>query len=254
MNYVFLEGTDSTNTYVCEHAADLGDMTMVVAHRQRAGRGQRGNSWESEPGKNITATLFVRDMGAAAPGHPLAELQFAISEATALAVADTLHDFGIEASVKWPNDVYVGDSKIAGILIEHSLTGSAMEHTRIGIGLNVNQRQFHSDAPNPISMARIKDEDLDMALVLVRLSEHLERRLGVLRDDPDCRHARHQEYLGRLWRADGSAYPWRLRDGGTLIAAAIDTVLPDGRLRLAATQLPPFRFKEIEAILAPPRP
>ena len=108
---------DSTNSYVSHHAASLADMTMVIADAQTAGRGQRGNSWESEPGKNLTFTLLHRPKGV------LPREQFAISEATALAVADFLEENGISAAVKWPNDIYVGDRKIAGILIEHSLTG-----------------------------------------------------------------------------------------------------------------------------------
>ncbi len=119
MKILLLEETDSTNTYVSVHADSLDDMTLVAAHSQTAGRGQRGNSWESEPGRNICATLFHRPAGVPA------RVQFAVSEATALGVADMLAHYGIEARVKWPNDVYVGDRKICGILIENAVAGGA---------------------------------------------------------------------------------------------------------------------------------
>ncbi len=149
MKILLLEETDSTNTYVSVHADSLDDMTLVAAHSQTAGRGQRGNSWESEPGRNICATLFHRPAGVPA------RVQFAVSEATALGVADMLAHYGIEARVKWPNDVYVGDRKICGILIENAVAGCDLLHCRIGIGLNVNQTVFRSDAPNPVSMAML---------------------------------------------------------------------------------------------------
>ncbi len=149
MKILLLEETDSTNIYVSVHADSLDDMTLVAAHSQTAGRGQRGNSWESEPGRNICATLFHRPAGVPA------RVQFAVSEATALGVADMLAHYGIEARVKWPNDVYVGDRKICGILIENAVAGCDLLHCRIGIGLNVNQTVFRSDAPNPVSMAML---------------------------------------------------------------------------------------------------
>ena len=118
MNYLELEETASTNTYATQHAGELADMTMVTARRQSAGRGQRGNSWESEPGRNLTFSLFFRPPRSL---HPRS--QFFISEAVALAIADALAGRGVEAMVKWPNDIYCGDRKICGILIEHSLFG-----------------------------------------------------------------------------------------------------------------------------------
>ena len=159
MNFLLLEQVDSTNSYVSVHAGELDDMTMVIADTQTAGRGQRGNSWESEPGRNLTFTLLHRPEGIA-PRE-----QFAISEATALAIADFLEETGIRAKVKWPNDIYADDGKIAGILIELSLTGSAITDSRIGVGLNVNQREFRSDAPNPVSMANLLGADTDISRV-----------------------------------------------------------------------------------------
>ncbi len=170
MNFLLLEEVDSTNSYVAVHAAELEDMTMVIADSQTAGRGQRGNSWESEQGKNLTFTLLYKPQGIA-PRE-----QFAISEAAALAVADFLVESGMEAKVKWPNDIYAGDRKISGILIEHALMGQTIQHTRIGIGLNVNQREFRSDAPNPVSMVQLLGSESDISRVAVGVGTHLDRR------------------------------------------------------------------------------
>lgn len=245
MNFLLLEQVDSTNSYVAVHARELQDMTMVIADAQTAGRGQRGNSWESEPGRNLTFTLLHRPKGI----HP--REQFAISEATALAVTDFLSEAGIDARVKWPNDVYVGDRKIAGILIEHSLTGAAITDSRIGVGLNVNQREFVSDAPNPVSMRQILGTDSDISRTAARVGAHMERRLG-LASDPEGRKSLHAEFLTRLWRGDGGEYPFRRRDTGETFSGVITGVSPEGPLSVldtAAGRVSEFMFKEVEFLL-----
>lgn len=168
MNLRLLESVDSTNNYAKANAASLPSPTMVVAREQTAGRGQRGNSWESEPGANLTFSVFVR-----LPEFP-ARRQFAVSEAVALAVADTLGVFGVQAKVKWPNDIYVGDRKICGILIEHALMGAELMHTVIGVGINVNQKRFLSPAPNPVSMRQLLGKETPV----VAVREEVAARLG----------------------------------------------------------------------------
>lgn len=245
MNFLLLEQVDSTNSYVSVHAGELDDMTMVIADTQTAGRGQRGNSWESEPGRNLTFTLLHRPKGIA-PRE-----QFAISEATALAIADFLEETGIEAKVKWPNDIYAGDSKIAGILIEHSLTGSAITDTRIGVGLNVNQREFRSDAPNPVSMANLLGADTDISRVAARVGAHLEARLS-LAATPEGREEMHREFKRRLWRGDGAEHPFRRRDTGETFPGVITDVSPEGPISIldtASGSTSIFMFKEVEFLL-----
>lgn len=245
MKYILLEEVDSTNSYVSLHAPELEDMTVVAAATQTAGRGQRGNSWESEPGANLTLTLLHR------PAEMPARSQFAISEATALAVADTLRQLGVEAMVKWPNDIYVGDRKIAGILIEHSVMGAAVEHSRIGIGLNVNQRRFLSDAPNPVSVVQLTGEELSLTDLLPRLGESLRLRLQEAAS-PEGRTRLHEEFLARLWRRDGALHPFRRRDGGEVFQARIAGVEPEGFLLLlpeGAGAPERFAFKEVEFLL-----
>lgn len=245
MDYVFLDIADSTMNYAAAHQHDLGDRTMVVAYNQESGRGQRGNSWESEPGKNLTVTMLYRP-AAAGNTQPLDRQQFRISEAAALGVADTLEAYGLKAMVKWSNDVYVGDCKISGILIEHTVVGNCLDNSRIGIGLNVNQHEFVSDAPNPVSMYGLIGEELPLARVLDTLSANLERRLD---QDADSLHA---DYMSRLWRMDGRWHGFRLREGERAeFQAKIKDVKRNGPLvlQMADETETAFYFKEVEFIL-----
>jgi len=245
MNFLLLEEVDSTNSYVAVHAEELEDMTMVIADSQTAGRGQRGNSWESEQGKNLTFTLFYKPQGM------IPREQFAISEASALAVSDFLSEAGIAAQVKWPNDIYVDNRKISGILIEHALMGGEIRHSRIGIGLNVNQLEFRSDAPNPVSMARLLGNESDISRVAVGVGTHLERRLRSV-ETPEGRSALHAEFKHRLWRGDGQQHPFRRRDTGETFEGIITDVSAEGPVEIfdtAAGQSVLFRFKEVEFVL-----
>ena len=155
MTIIELESVPSTNTWAKEHAEELHHADIVLTHDQTAGRGQRGNSWEAEPGMNLTFSLCLE------PSSILPSEQFLLSEAVALGVADAVAQaLGLdtqqeEITVKWPNDIYAGNRKIAGILIEHSIRGNRIAKSIAGIGLNVNQRLFRSDAPNPVSMHQL---------------------------------------------------------------------------------------------------
>lgn len=137
--------TTSTNDDAKRPEYRHGD--IVWAERQTAGRGQRGHSWTSPEGENLTFTLVLEPVFL-----PVGE-QFLLSEAVTLALTDTFAAFGIDARIKWTNDIYVGDKKLVGILIEHSYSGPTLARTIAGIGINVNQRAFDPALPNPVSMA-----------------------------------------------------------------------------------------------------
>ncbi|WP_301748249.1 biotin--[acetyl-CoA-carboxylase] ligase [uncultured Duncaniella sp.] len=151
MEIIKIESTDSTSSHLAGIAEGCAHGTAVMARVQTAGRGQRGNSWEAEPGMNITLSLLLRPEGLE-PAR-----QFIISQAVSLAIVEMLDNFiGADAvSIKWPNDIYVNDSKIAGILIENVISGSAISRSIVGVGLNVNQTEFLSDAPNPVSLKQL---------------------------------------------------------------------------------------------------
>lgn len=234
---IWLEETDSTNMYVRDRIQALEPMTLVLARTQTAGRGQRGNSWESEPGMNLTFSFHF------SPERTAPAAQFAISEAVALAMAGVLCDFGIEARVKWPNDIYVGDRKISGILIENSIMGSRIDHSIVGIGLNVNQKRFVSDAPNPVSMSQLTGLEYDLDTVADSVATNMERHLRRL---ADADGSLHREYLSRLWRGDGRPYPFRETATGELFEGVILDVAPTGHLLLQTPAGPrSYAFKEI---------
>lgn len=242
MLHINLEETDSTNSYVAREAANLQSPTMVTAERQTAGRGQRGNTWESEPGENLTFSIFYR------PSQLHPREQFMLSEAVALAIADALAVFHIHAEVKWPNDIYVGDRKICGILIEHSLFGASISHSIIGAGLNVNQTLFVSDAPNPVSMAQLSDMQFDLEKVRCAVADAMERRLRQL-ETRDFDHL-HTDYINRLWRREGYHHFIEAASGARF-SARIHSIARDGMLTLKQKNgvSRSFAFKEVGFVI-----
>ena len=242
MYYLHLDSTPSTNSYIAANAATLTPPAMVMTREQTAGRGQRGNTWEAAPGENITASLLL------VPEGVEARRQFSVSEAVALAVTDTLARYGVSATVKWPNDIYVGDSKICGILIEHSLYGTQIRRTIAGIGLNVNQSLFLSDAPNPISMTQITGHRYDIDEVARVLGDMVEARMAIVAT-PEGRRRTHGEFMARLWRGRG-VWPWR-RPDGSVFEASIADIADTGMLtlRLVDGSEETFAFKEVAFIL-----
>ena len=145
---IWLQSIDSTNDEARRRISTLDNLSVLSAFCQTSGHGQRGNSWYANAGENLTFSIVLKHNT-----RIKAIDQFALSEMAALAVIELLAAHEIEAKVKWPNDIYVGDRKICGILIENSLRGDTLSSSIIGIGLNVNQTEFDPSLPNPTSMA-----------------------------------------------------------------------------------------------------
>ena len=214
---------------------------VIVAERQSAGRGQRGHKWESRTGENLTLSAVLE------PVFLNPSFQFLISEAVALAVCDMLDGYGIGARIKWTNDIYVGDKKLAGILIEHKLQGAALARTVVGIGLNVNQMEFSSELPNPISMAQAAGRDFDREKILQDLTRSLMARYTQLREGQGEELQR--DYHARLYRL-GEEHCYALPDGSRF-RGTIRGVEPTGALRIEnehGEQLS-FLFKEVEFLI-----
>jgi len=175
-NFIFLKEVESTNNYanqlVLSKAAEHG--TVVLAQHQKTGRGQQGNSWESEAGKNVLASfiLFPQFL-------PVAK-QFQLSKIVSLALIDFIGHETKSVSIKWPNDIYIQNKKIAGILIENSVKGSFISSAIIGIGLNLNQLKFISDAPNPVSLKQITGKNYDVEKVAGKIWEYFNVWYGKL--------------------------------------------------------------------------
>lgn len=244
LKFIMLDSAASTSSYLAGIAADAPHGTVVMAREQTAGRGQRGNSWEAEPGANITLSLLLRPAGL----HPAR--QFVVSQVVSLAIVDMLSHFVAQpVSIKWPNDIYVDDRKICGILIENTITGTAIDRTIVGIGLNVNQMEFRSDAPNPVSLRQLMPKmEFDVeALARAMVEDIIERVDEALAADEPGQIALQEEYFGKLWRNEGwHPYHDNLRDVDMM--ARIDSVAPSGIITLTdrADNLPrEYAFKEV---------
>ncbi|MBQ0116089.1 MAG: biotin--[acetyl-CoA-carboxylase] ligase [Bacteroidales bacterium] len=245
--YILLHSADSTNSYLRRVASTLPSGTVIHTPDQRQGRGQAGNSWESEPGMNATFSFLLKGSGVSPSS------QFAISEATAMAIVDIMDNYGLKCAVKWPNDIYHGDKKLGGILIEHTLMGSTICHSVIGAGINVNQAVFKSDAPNPVSMAQITGETQDIETVMREVCSRIEELCATLPDGADSLHSR---FMQRLYRADGKPHPFELPDG-TRFMAVIDDVHPDGMLALRHSddgEVRLYAFKQVSHVLEKSQP
>ena len=241
MKIEWIDSVESTNSHIRARRNQIEPMTMIIAREQTAGRGQRGNSWESEPDRNLTFSFLFK------PVSLPALCQFSLSEAVSLAIVDTLGRYGVEASVKWPNDIYAGDRKICGILIENSILGSGITDSIVGIGLNVNQQSFVSGAPNPVSMKNITRMDYALEEVARSVGESLEEHLSMLSES----HKLHEKYLSLLWRGDGKEYPFKDRLTGEEFKGVIKGVMPSGHIVLdRGGEERLYAFKEVEFLLS----
>ena len=237
------ESIGSTNTYLRDlNGGDSGfDYEVAVATFQTAGRGQKGNTWESEAGKNLLFSILAH------PAGIKVQEQFYISEAIALAVSDSVIAFiGPEyadgVSVKWSNDVYWNDFKMAGILIENTLQGDRILDTVAGVGLDVNQEVFVSDAPNPISMRNITGREFNLDALL---NDIVDRFIGYMELPADKRPEVDQLYRNRLYRRHGYH---KFRDSNGTFEARIEGIRPDGCLMLqtSASEHRVYEFKQVQ--------
>lgn len=257
----------STSTYLKEHCQGLPNYYAVTTSYQTAGRGQRGNGWESEAGSNLLMSLLYIPEAEILPSR-----QFMISMAVSLATAETVDTLltdvnAPEVSVKWPNDIYIGDCKVAGILIENTLDSRpAIARSIIGIGLNLNQLKFESPAPNPVSVITFTHRLIDVDTVAVMLRDNLISHLSNL--NACDRVPLTALYKSRLWRREGF-YPYltltpsllpaptavkeeeEALPPDTLFEAEIVDVDPDGpiTMRLRSGQTVTFNFKEMTPVL-----
>lgn len=238
-----LPQAESTNTLMRDNAARYAHGDVLIVDKQTAGRGQRGNSWEAEPGKNLTFSLMLR------PGNVPPAQAYSLSMAVSLGVVDALRKLtALPVMIKWPNDIYVGNRKLAGILIENSFGADAINNCVVGMGININQTRFMSDAPNPVSLAMLCDRDFDLDLVLKTVVESVLAEVEVIDvEDFDAVALTHR-YRHYLWRGTG-VWPWRDMVRGEDIDAAIASVAPSGHLTLATNPPRTYAFKELAAIL-----
>ncbi len=163
----WLDTVEPTNDEARRALDGLDNLSVIAARCQTAGRGQGDHSWHSLPGENLTFTVVLK-FGGDNLAPLLARDVLLITETVTLALRRYLLKKGVKARIKWPNDIYVGDLKICGILIENILHGDEVAASIVGIGLNLNQTVFPSDLPNPVSLSLLTGRRYDTEKELVR--------------------------------------------------------------------------------------
>jgi len=242
MNIIRVESATSTNLLLKEWSEKqtLEEGTVILARSQTAGRGQVGNQWEAEAGKNITCSILLYPVFLPVKRH------FLLSEIVALGVKNALDHYTEKISVKWPNDIYFENRKIAGILIENEWTGSKITRSIVGIGLNVNQDIFYSDALRPVSLKQIRGQDVDLNELLAIMLQQIEELYSQLKVGQTEQIS--TMYQDALYRKMGF-YPYQDQMGR--FEARIQSVSTDGFLCLETVEGEERRyaFKEVTYVL-----
>ena len=277
-----LKNIDSTSTELRRRmsAEELPHGYCISADFQTAGHGQATNHWESEDGKNLLFSLLLR------PSVIPASEQFVITEIVTLAIINALQDYIRQRiTIKWPNDIYVGDKKLCGILIENALCGPTIDTCIVGIGININQELFTSNAPNPISLKQLNGRDNDREEIFEEIYQNILNYYDYYADMSDrfncqstvlsdaqkqdgavlspclrgtsgaegvnnsqlstIRQSLHYEYMNNLYRRVG--YHNYSTPEGEKFSAEIEEIGPQGHLtlRLQSGKLRTFAFKEV---------
>ncbi|ERJ99097.1 biotin--[acetyl-CoA-carboxylase] ligase [Hoylesella pleuritidis] len=232
---------DSTNRFLCNYQANESEeMTVAVADFQTAGRGMGTNTWESEAGQNLLFSILV---------HPRTlpiTRQFQLSMAQAIALKEVLDEYTDGITVKWPNDIYWQNRKISGTRIDTSISSQGIKNFVLGTGLNVNQREFHSDAPNPVSLFQILGYKIDPDLLLNKIITRFEKYYHLVIQGYYSQIS--TQYHAALYRTKG-LYKYSDKTGD--FQATILRVEDNGHLILrdSTGKLRQYAFKELTFII-----
>ncbi|MEZ4827280.1 MAG: biotin--[acetyl-CoA-carboxylase] ligase [Bacteroidia bacterium] len=242
-NRIDLPEFPSTNRYASELLpSSPPEGTLITVVNQTEGKGQKGNTWHTKPGQNLTFSVIFY------PDFLSPEKVFMLSKVASLAVRDTIASFlpMEDVWVKWPNDILLNKKKVAGILIENQLEGMTIRSCVMGIGLNVNQRAFPPEIENKaVSMRSFSDKDFDLEKVLQSLLSHLEANYLSLRQGSADNINR--AYFRHLY---GYQEPVKMIFDNRTITTSVAGVSPAGKLALQfGDKLRYFDFKEIEFVL-----
>lgn len=258
-----LNGTTSTNDYLLalinerattnEESEVSRQPICVVTSYQSAGKGMGSNTWESEEGKNLLFSILLH------PEWLTASMQYLLSMAEALAIYDVLATYTDGISIKWPNDIYWHDKKVSGTRIDGNIKGRFMADMIIGTGININQREFHSDAPNPVSLYNIIGRENDTEEILKKVLTRFEYYYEIAKTEwesmrnegsiPQQQGTIINLYHSHLYRNDGQFHVFEDKDGR--FNARIDHVKPNGLMTLQRMNgtLSTYEFKEVRFIL-----
>lgn len=239
---IHISETNSTNNYLKEllQTQNVDEGTVVWADFQSAGKGQRGNGWESEAGKNILFSIVLF------PGFIKAGEQFILSQIVSLAVANCLQEYTEGISIKWPNDIYWNEKKICGILLENTILEDNIGHSVAGIGININQENFRSDAPNPVSLKQITNRDYNLEEILKTVVDNINMYYQQIKIGKT--YSLIKQYKESLFRKDGYHL---YNDGISNFLARIQDVDSSGILILKTKEGEErhFAFKEVKYII-----
>jgi len=241
-NVIILSEVDSSNNYanslINEGKAHNG--TVVLALCQQKGRGQGRNSWQSAPGMNLLASIILF------PDFLPPAKQFYLSKITSLAVADYIKEETDDIFIKWPNDIYCGNKKICGILIENIIQGSKLYSSVLGIGMNLNQLKFGQELPNPVSLKNLTGKDYPVEDTMQRLKRKLFFRYHMLEkgqfDEIDNQYHENLFRRGKwsLFKKDDQVFEARIKGVGQF-----GQLIVEGRSGI----LSEYMFREIEYVL-----
>jgi BirA family biotin operon repressor/biotin-[acetyl-CoA-carboxylase] ligase len=241
-NLVTLKEVDSTNTFlknILANSAPVPDGTVIMAESQVAGRGQQQNKWFSSAGESLAFSILLK------PDFLPISRQFCLTQVVSVSVYETLLPLvGNELKIKWPNDIYIGTSKMGGILIENQVQGYSIKNSIIGIGLNVNQTYFPDWVPNAVSLSQILQTDYDLKTLMFEICSHIEQWYVKLKHGEYSQL--NEAYLGALYRLNKKG---RFKVQDAIFEGTVTGVSAEGLLQvLQNEQLTTFNLKEIQFI------
>lgn len=237
---IWLEETDSTNkftkTLIKNNAIKSG--TIIASKKQTNGKGQFLNVWLSEPNKNLTFSLYLEI-------NVKAIHQFYISKIIAISVYEFISSRATNAKIKWPNDIYVNNNKIAGILIENTIQGEYITKSIIGIGININQIKFNNKLPNPTSLKLETNNNFNIKELLSELSDAINAKLGLLNNFDKI----DKQYNNLLYKLNTECKFKKTSSNDIITGEIVETAI-DGRLVIKTIKgLEKYGFHEIKYIL-----
>ena len=243
MRILKLHTTTSTNSYLKEwiRTNTPDNFTIALADKQTQGRGQRGNSWHSEKGKNLIFSIFIKI------NQFNIDRQFEFNQAISLAIVSVLKNYHHSIQIKWPNDIMADDHKIGGILIENTVSNSTLKHSIVGIGLNCNQTKFPAIIPNASSLKNLLNKDIDLEELFLEISKSIKKHITIL--EKNSRGYFKQEYLENLFLWQKLA--WYQDPNQNKFKGKIVGISAEGKLQieLNSKEIKEFDFKEIKFLL-----
>ena len=243
-NIININKLDSTNSYAQRliEQGNLHEGDVIFTLDQQNGRGQADNLWESESGSNLLISIILE------PKLIPASQQFILTQLISISIVDVVKKYtqNDDIKIKWPNDIYVNNNKVAGILFQNYIKGNNIEHSIIGIGINVNQRHFYSSAPNPISIIHYTNKQISIDELLNKLLDNIGDNYEKLNLENGSLQFK-SDYINNLYRYDMWA---GYSDGNHTFIGKIIDVDDYGRLsiKMKSGSVKKFMFKEVEFV------